>query len=271
MGLKRNFFLQSGKVFLLLMLCLTTCFWMAADVCAGDYTIDRYVVDEADLLEPEEESELEALCEELKSHYGIAAPIVTVQDFGGGDIKDWERQIFTSAGWGSDTEGNGVILAVSMAERDWGIETFGSCQDALNQYGREKIGEEIVPYLSDGEYAEAFRSYLEYIDIFMEQAETGTPYSQENHYREPVSIGLIVLCAFIFSLLVSLVIVLAWKRSMNTRIRQDGADVYLKRDTFHLTKQQDLFLYHTVSRTKREEEHDNVSMSSSDSGTSGKF
>lgn len=49
---------------------------------------------------------------------------------------------------------------------------------------------------------------------------------------------------------------------------------YLKEGSFYLSNRSDLFLYHTVSRTKRPESNSSSgggSMHSDSSGTSGKF
>ena len=80
--------------------------------------------------------------------------------------------------------------------------------------------------------------------------------------------------SFLLSLGISAAVVIAWRKGMNTRVRQNGAMEYLKAGSFHLSNRSDLFLYHTVSRTKKPEQHSSSgsgSMRSDSSGTSGKF
>lgn len=231
-----------------------------------------WVMDGAGLLTDEEEETLNAVCEQICEEHGISAPIITTGNFGGGDIKDWQRKIFREYDLGVGEDGSGILLAVSMAERDWGIVTFGSAQEAFTTYGREKIGAQVVDYLSDGEYYEAFSTYLRLVDEFLTEAENGEPYSESHRYQEGWRIPLIVAVSFVISLIISLIVVMSWKKSMNTRVRQNSAGAYLTPGSFALSESSDRFLYHTVSRTKRQKESSGSGgMHSDSSGTSGKF
>lgn len=237
---------------------------------------DGWVQDDAGLLIAEEEAELEELCGQVSAAHGAGVYIVTTPDFGAGDIKNWQRQIFEIYDLGADSAGSGIMLALSMAGRDWGLVGFGAAQEAFSTYGRERIGGLILDDLSDGDYAEAFSKYVSLTDKFFTAAEKGKPYTEDHKYGGAWRIPVIVGVSFLLSLLVSLAVVSSWKRSMNTRVRQNGAMEYLKEGSFSLTGRSDLFLYHTVSRTKRETESHSGgggggSMHSDHSGTSGKF
>lgn len=234
-----------------------------------------WIQDDAGLLSDDEEEALEKECARVSEIYGAGVYIVTTPDFGSGDIKDWQRRIFTDYGLGADCDGSGVMLAVSMAARDWGLVGFGTAQEAFTTYGRERMGELILEDLSDGEFYDAFSRYVSMADDYLTAYEEGKPYTEDHHYGEGWKIPLIIGISFLLSLTVSLIIVLSWKKSMNTRVRKDGAMEYLREGSFHLTSQADRFLYHTVSRTKRQKESSSGSgggsMHSDHSGTSGKF
>lgn len=45
---------------------------------------------------------------------------------------------------GAESSGSAVMLAVSMAGRDWGLVGFGTAQEAFSVYGRELIKERIL-------------------------------------------------------------------------------------------------------------------------------
>ena len=234
-----------------------------------------WVQDEASLLSSEEEDALEKECARVSEVHGMGVYIVTTQDFGGGDIKNWQRQIFTEYGLGADCADSGVMLAISMAARDWGLVGFGAAQGAFTTYGRERMGELILDDLSDGEFYDAFARYVFMADDYLTAYEEGKPYTEDYHYGEGWRIPLIIGVSFLLSLAVSLVIVLTWKKSMNTRVRRDGALEYMREGSFQLSNRTDRFLYHTVSRTKRQKESSSGSgsggMHSDHSGTSGKF
>lgn len=240
----------------------------------NDVRFQGWVQDDADLLTEEEEESLERECARVSELYRAGVYIVTTPDFGGGDIKDWQRQIFREYGLGADCSDSGIMLAVSMAERDWGLVGFGTAQEAFTTYGRERMGEKFLDDLSDGDYYDAFEKYVSMSEDFLAAAEEGKPYTEDHPYGEGWRIPVIIGISFLLSLSVSLAVVLSWKKSMNTRVRRDGAMEYMKEGSFHLYDRTDRFLYHTVTRSKRETENHSGSgggMSSDHSGTSGKF
>ncbi len=249
----------------------------AAEVSAAGTVpeFNGWVQDDADLLSAEEEDALEKECARVSEVHGMGVYIVTTQDFGGGDIKNWQRQIFTEYGLGTDCADSGVMLAISMAARDWGMVGFGEAQGAFTTYGRERMGELILDDMSGGEFYDAFARYVSMADDYLTAYEEGKPYTEDHHYGEGWRIPLIIGVSFLLSLAVSLVIVLTWKKSMNTRVRRDGALEYMREGSFRLSNRTDRFLYHTVSRTKRQKESSSGSgsggMHSDHSGTSGKF
>lgn len=234
-----------------------------------------WVCDDAGLLSDEEEEALEKECARVSEVHGAGIYIVTTPDFGKGDIKNWQRQIFAEYDLGADCADSGVMLAVSMAARDWGLVGFGAAREAFTTYGRERMGELILGDLSDGEFYDAFDRYVSMADDYLTAYEKGKPYTEDHHYKEGWRILLIVGASFLLSLTVSLTVVLTWKKSMNTRVRQDQAMEYMREGSFRLSNRADRFLYHTVSRTKRQKESSSGGggggMHSDRSGTSGKF
>lgn len=272
--------MKRGKMFLLfLSVILGICVSSGAKeiYAAGQFPeLEGWVQDEALLLTSEEEKMLEQECERIFKEHQTGVYVVTTRNFGSGDIKEWQRQIFDEYDYDAACGGNSVMLAISMAERDWGLVAFGTAQDAFSVYGRERIGELILDDLSEGEFYAAFSRFTSISEDYLTAAEAGKPYTEKHKYGEGFRIPAIIAVSFILSLLISLVIVFSWKKSMNTRVRQSGAMAYLKEGSFRLYNQTDQFLYHRVSRTKRQKESLSGSGSSgtvhSDrSGTSGKF
>lgn len=243
------------------------------DAGAGEMRIEGFVQDDAGLLSADEEAKLEEECAGIFDRHQTAAYIITTPDFGAGDIKDWQREVFAGSSLGKESAGSGVMLAVSMAERDWGLVGFGAAQEAFTTYGRELIGERILEDLSDGEYYDAFSRYLSMADEYLAAAKEGRPYTEDHPYGQGWRIPVIIGVSFLLSLAVSSGIVLSWKKSMNTRVPKEGAMEYMKEGSFRLYNRTDQFLYHTISQTKRPEQDSSSgsSMHSDHSGTSGKF
>lgn len=233
-----------------------------------------WIQDGAGLLTEREEEKLEEQSGEILSEYGISVVIVTTNRFEGYDILDWERKLFAEKEFGAGEDNSSLMLGISMAERDWGITAYGRAEQIFGAYGRETIGEEILDDLSNGDYYDSFAVFLDMADRFLADARKGKIYSESNHYRKPVNPIAAVFGAAAVSFIVSLAVVLVWKRGMNTRVLKSGAGDYLRKGSFHLTNRSDLFLYHTVNRTRRQKNKSHSSsgrMHSSGNGTKGKF
>lgn len=268
---------------LILTACLILPFNVSLTVSASD-SQTGFVFDEADLLSEEETSELNELSADLSSRHNMGISIIVVEDYTTyqagqtyNDIKDWQRAMFNTGSFSYGQSEDGIMLAISMEDRDWGIVTFGSAQDTFPSDIRERIGSQLISKLSDDDYYGAFTDYLTLADGYLTAEENGGNYSGEDVYTssdasgDTIDLPIIIGSSFLFSLIVSLIIVLVWKKGMNTIVRQDNAGAYLKQDSVTLTTQSDLFLYHTISRTQRQQENHSSDMHSDYSGTSGKF
>lgn len=277
------------KIYLVLFayMCLCICFIPSYEGKASEDSSDEaavpkeasaspaegWVRDGAELLTESEEEKLEEKSREILSEYGVSTVIITTDRFEGSDILDWERKLFEEESLGEGDKNSSLMLGISMAERDWGITAYGEAERIFGAYVREKIGEEILDDLSDGDYYDAFDTYLDMADIFMADAREGKIYSESNHYKERINPVLVILGAAVLSFVIALIVVLSWKKGMNTRVLQDSAGAYLQQGSFRLTNRSDIYLYHTVNRTRRQkqENHSSGSMHSSGNGTSGKF
>lgn len=266
---------KGGWLLFVLLLCVSLFpgFEAAASEEAPVTPAEGWVQDGAGLLTESEEEKLEEKCRKILTEYGISTVIVTTDRFEGYDILDWERKLFAEQSLGAGEDGSSLILGISMAERDWGITAYGDAERIFGAYSKETIGGKILDDLSDGYYYDAFDTFLDMTDIFMADAGEGEIYSESNHYRERIHPAVIVLGAAALSFVVSLIVVLSWKKAMNTRILQNSAGAYLRRESVRLTNRSDIFLYHTVNRTKRQKQssHSSGSMRSSGNGTKGKF
>ncbi len=268
---------EKARGILLAALCLCVSLFPGAEASASEevpaFSAEGWIQDGAGLLTEEEEEKLEEKCGEILSEHGISVVIVTTNRFEGYDILDWERKLFADQNLGTGEENSALMLGISMAERDWGITAYGEAERIFSAYGRETIGGEILDDLSDGDYYDSFSTFLNMADTFMADAKEGKIYSESNHYRKRINPVFTVVGAAILSFIVSLIVVFSWKRGMNTRVLQNNAGAYLQQGSFRLTNRSDMFLYHTVNRTRKQknENHRSGSMHSSGNGTKGKF
>ena len=114
------------------------------------------LVDDAGLLDSSEEEELESELDEISERQQFDVVVVTVNSLEGKTPQDYADDFYDYNGYGYGSDHDGVLLLVSMEDRDWYMSTTGYGITAITDAGREYISDQFVPYLSDGEYLEAF-------------------------------------------------------------------------------------------------------------------
>lgn len=222
------------------------------------------VIDNAYLLSASERDALETKAAALRGEYEMDVVILTVDSLHGKRPQDYADDYYDENGYGCGEEKSGLLFLISMEERDWYISTCGEAIYAFTDYGIQQVGEAALPYLSDGEYYEAFDAYLDELPIYFSAYRSGAPLDgyadtsgdyyhgdQESvvHYEKRRTPSLVI--SLLIGAAVAGIVVLVMRTSMNTNRLQSGASDYLEQGSFHLNRQQDLFLYSHVSKTHR--------------------
>lgn len=228
------------------------------------------VVDDAALLTQDEVAQLSAEAEQISGTYAMDVVIHTTDSLGGKTALNYAADYYDFLGYGQGEDSDGVMLVLSMEDRDWCILTTGRGIKAFTDYGIDVISDDIVPYFSKGEYAAGFSRFLRDARIFLEQAQTGRPFDVDNRarLRTPMerALGAAPYLA-IAAAVIAAVALLAMILGMKTARPQYSANQYIRGDSVNITRAQDIFLYHTQSRVRIEHE----SSSSSGGGGSSTF
>lgn len=248
-----------------LVLLLLMCVAGTVPVFAADTDFLPRVVDEACLLTDEEYDSLLKQTDEISRRLNFDVVVVTLNDLGGEEPDRMAGYINEEYDFGFGKFHDGVILLISMAERDWVITSTKTGQKSLNREAREAIGDVIVPYLSDGEYFTAFSIFAEMSD------EIVTNYNQGIVYKAPFRLGLSLGIAIAVSLIVGLVVVgVNWGKLRSVGRKKEAAD-YIVEDSFHVAVARERYLYSTVSAVKKPEPQTHSSSGGGHSSTGGKF
>lgn len=207
------------------------------------------IVDNADLLTASEEAALETMASAIVSEYDIDVVILTEDSIGLKRITDYADDYFDYNGYGIGSKHSGVLLLLDMEEREWTISTFGNAIKALTDYGQEQIMDDVADYLSDGEYFDGFRTYLDLLDEYFEAYENGEPIDKQ---RDFFDIVFDLFIALGIGAVAGAVTITVMKSGMKTVKPQRGAQSYVKQGSFKLNKQRDMYLYSRTSRTRRQ-------------------
>lgn len=243
------------------------------------------LVDDADLLYDYEETALIEVLDEVSEAWSCDVVVLTTDSLGGTSAQAYADDYFDDNGYGYGADYTGILFLISMTEREWAISTCGGAIDIFTDAALMAMEDEIIPYLSSGDYAAAFTTYAELCDGFLERAAQGEIYgSTDSFYSDPYyaysdpyyndyyndsyyysdpygyrdtgrSVSALwipgsVLIAFVLSLIV----VNTMKGEMNSVHMQSGAAAYEKQGSFKVTERRDLFLYRNISKTPRQTE-----------------
>lgn len=251
-----------AAAFLTMVLCLSAVgFWgPAVTVNAADDMMR--ISDWAGLLSDDEVAELSDQLDEISERQQFDVVIVTLDSLEGAYVTAYADDFFDYNGYGFGENKDGILFLISMEERDWCISTSGYGITAFTDAGQEYLSEKFLPYLSDGDYAEAFRIFASWCDDYITQARAGTPYDVDNIPVEPFSLLGAFIIAIVIGLIVAFIVTGIMKLGLRSVFSEPKADSYMKKDSLRLTKNYDLFLYRNVTKTEKPKE-------TSTSGSSG--
>lgn len=230
------------------------------------------IVDNADLLTSQEESLLEHIAQQIAQDYGMDVVIVTVDGLDGKSPEAFADDYFDDNGYGIGSSFSGVLLLISMEERDWAISTCGDAIYALTDYGIQQLFSAFAPDLSAGRYFEAFSVYLDELPRYFKALQNDDPIDGNQgyydgpgsyypgtsddvvYYPEKITAGEVfskILLALVIGCAVGGVAVWAMSSPMKSAKMQSGADHYFIRSSYAMRSHQDFYLYGNTSRVRR--------------------
>ena len=258
---------------LLLALCLVLSLGGAA-LASGEMAVP-YVTDAAGLLTQDEVLALEAQAEQIAEDYGCAPYILVVENYRDyedtTDIFEAGMNLYERWELGYGPEKNGLLLILSMAERDYALVTYGSVTHrAFTDYGQDALYEQFLDNFRNDDWAGGFRDYLDGCAWLLEQARNGTPYDVNT---APKGFNPLIL---VIPLVLALAVCLVLTAQMKTAKRKTEAGDYMVQGGAKMRVVQDIFTHRTVTRQVIQSENKGGSGGTTInargfSGKSGKF
>lgn len=219
------------------MIILALLFCMAAVPALAD---TDWVVDNANLLSSMDEMKLQQTIDRIKEEYPMDIVLVTVNSIGYRSPGLYAADFYDEHGYGVGDDRSGLIFLVCMGSRDYFTAVTGDAQRVFDQSARDDIHEDVVPYLSGGQYSEAFEVYLNGVE---ETLRANTPMGRFQRMVPIILLaGVGIGCIVAFSL----------KRQLKSVRKKQNATSYVVNGSFQLTRSQDIYLYTTTTRRKIE-------------------
>lgn len=216
---------------------------------------ENRVVDEADLFTNAQEAILEEKIAAIREEYRMDVAIVTNESLGGREVKRFAADFYDAHGYGLGSGDDGLLFLISMKERDYCTVTQGSAKRIFSDAGIDQIHENVQPYLSRGDYFTGMERYLGHVERYLELAENGAPYGIYIQVQPPSALeraNAALPAILIIAAVITLIVILVFKRQMKTVRRQAGALSYVDSGSFNLSRRQDIYLYTTTRRRRIE-------------------
>ena len=258
----------------LLLLALFPAAALAAEAApAGTETpVFPYVLDNAGLLNESQRSTLEQKAAALSEQHGCSLYVITLEDHTqfNYDVYEAAKGIFNYYGLGYGEGHDGILLLISMKDRDYALIGHGSKGETVCGYESSwLIEEDFLNGLRKNDWDGAFADYLSACDRQLGKLERGEditagadiitgPDGLEYHsYNAPgTKTGLptpVKLAIVIFvPLLVALIVCSSFKAQMKTAKEKTQAGDYIVPDSLQLQIRDDIFTHRTESRTRIE-------------------
>ena len=212
-----------------------------------------YVVDNADLLTEQQENTLKSKLASISSRHNCDVVVVTVQSVGSKTPEAFADDFFDYTGYKPD----GILLLVSMQDRDWHVSTTGKGISAVNSAALKRIERDVVSELSDARYYNAFDKFGDLCDTFLTCQAQGKPYKES-----PVSAGKAAIAAIASGLAAGGIGTSSMKRKLKSVHRKTNAGDYVRAGSLNIVSSREMFLFKNVSRVE-------IQRTSSSSGGGG--
>ncbi|ASS76585.1 hypothetical protein CIG75_17525 [Tumebacillus algifaecis] len=226
------------------------------------------VYDNENLLSASEKQLLEKRLQDIAETYNFDVAIVTVDSLNGKSAMEYADDYYDENGFGFGPDHDGLLFLLAMDSRDYWTSTSGYGIKAFTDYGIRYISDNVVGLLSEGEYYKAFDKYLDYVDMFLAEAATGTPFDTDHEVITSGDYLFLSLLTVAISAAIAFIVVGIMKSKMKTANKQRYALNYVKDGSFKVTSDKDLFLYTTTTKQKVESSS-NSGGSSTHSSSSG--
>ncbi len=221
--------MKKALIYTLTALCLL------AALCLTALAAPSRLVDNADLLTESEEISLSQTLDSLSAQYGYDFVVVTVNSLEGKHVQQYADDYYDDNGYAD----SGILLLICMTTREYAISTAGDCVEIFGESDFDSLENAFLSDLSGGYYYDAFTAFAE-----------KSAYIIKYDKRLPpiwifVSIGVGILVAFL---------VIKSMTSKHKSVKaQRGANSYMLRNTFHLDRSRNVFLYSHVSRVRKQQ------------------
>jgi uncharacterized membrane protein YgcG len=219
-------------------------------ISASLFGLDR-VVDTADLLSDTEAASLKGLLDTISTTYDFDMVVVSVKQTDDTEPMDFASGFFDKNGYGLGQSRDGCLLLIVTERQVFWFGTSGRGKKILTPAASKKLEKEVFNFLEKSDFYNAFHTYARDWEKFLSLDAKGRTYNALYTYNV-----VLVVIAWVVSLGIGFLIVMTWKKRMNTKIPKKQAVSYITPGSLSFAVQKDQFLYSTVTKTEMDSDSD---------------
>ena len=243
------------KIIISLVLCLILTLSMSAAAFAdgeSEATLP-HVTDSAGILSESEAQTLETLALNASQNHGCSVYVITVDDYTKyvkGSIEDCAEAFFDYyvLGWGE--EKNGIMLLMSMYDRDYTITAYGELAHAsFTDYGKDALADMFLDNFRKDDWYGGFVDYVRGCDELLKLQEAGTPLDVNSDGEQAqLSTGAKMAIVIAAPCVVALIVCLIFLSQMKSAKLKTEANDYVVPNSLNLYGREDVFTHRTEVR-----------------------
>ena len=226
------------------------------------------VSDEAGYLTKEQNAELTERLDKIRKKYKVDVAFVSEDRLSSYDAQNAADDIYDYNGYGYGENYDGILFYIADYERKYHFSTCGSGETIFNKNGLAYLEKKIVPYLKEGNYYAAVKSYADYTEELLDMAAAGKPFNKRQHSTKYIMC--VIAGATLLPLFLAYFMMKKKLSAMKTAVKEDNAGNYMKPGSMSMDFSRDIFLYSTMTKTEKPKSDSGSHTSSSGRSHGGK-
>ena len=219
------------------------------------------MVDNAKVLSPENKNSINSKLDVASSARNTDISILTLKnEVNDNNIMSYAKKYYNDNNFGLGAARDGVLLVMDFGTNAFAIYASGRAVNALHDEAKEYMKNDFLPVIKEGDIYSGFIRYINLSDKMLANYDSGKTYG-EGLIPKKEKVLEVVKDSALPSLFFSIILCIILTKQLKTVKPEKQANNYALRDSFYLTDAQDLFLYKTLSKSRRKS-------SSSSSGSS---
>ena len=183
------------------------------------------VRDECGIFDADTLADLEEQAESASDGHDVDVYFLVVDDIGDADQRDYAKNYYISNGLGYGDEQSGILFLLAVGSRKYVTITYGGGVTAFTDYRIEQLEDEVVPLLSDGDYADAAQTYIDLCASTLDfYAENGEPLDYDNDPDGGLGLIGILIVVGIPMLIAAVVCGILYSRMKTAQLKTEADD-----------------------------------------------